>query len=397
MATTSTFTRGNPVTIVERFYRIDPITGGPGVLTDPGTIIFHVQNSDGGLTVYTYLIDPEITRISTGLYLLSLDPMLPPGIYQWIAIGTGGGNWTNDGTFTILEAGAVGGDPAQSPTYGPCNSWIDGGDVAAFAPELADDNMAYTLDDAAAVASDVMFELSGRLFPGVCTRTVRPCRTDCQCWGSMALGMGPWYWTSGFYGGTWWGWQNEGGDRCGCETLSKVRLAGYPVREILEVTIDGVVLPLLDADGNINYRLDKHRDLIRMDAPPLAANEPVTRRFWPGCQNLSLEDTESGTFSVKYTWGADVPQLGKMAACQLAREVFKAGNGQTCALPTKATKVVRQGVTIERVVAFADMLRMGSSGFPLVDMFIATVNPSKARRRPAIYSPDVQPYARKVG
>lgn len=393
---TGTYTRGNPVTIVQRFYVVDPILGGPGVLADPTTVVFHVEDPNGLLTVYTYLVDPEVTKVGSGqgVYLLSLDPMLPPGIYKWIAIGTGAVVASNDGTFTILEAGGIAGDPADGPTHGPCNTWINGGDVFEFDEALvAGQESAYLLEDAAAIASDVMFAMSGRLFPGICTRTVRPCRTSCGCWGSLSLGLGPWYWTSSYYGFGDWGWYNEGGDRCGCETLSKVRLAGYPVREIVEVLIDGVVLPPLDGDGHPNWRLDSSRNLVRMDSP----GPPSVVRTWPGCQNLALDAAQAGTFQITYTWGSDVPALGKLAACQLAREIYKAQTLQACALPAKAVKVVRQGVTVERVVAFADMIRMGASGLSLVDMFIGTVNPSKARRRSAVYSPDVQAFAREKG
>ena len=51
---------------------------------------------------------------------------------------------------------------------------------------------------------------------------------------------------------------------------------------------------------------------------------------------------------------------------------------------------------MERIVPLADMLRSGSTGIALVDAFIASSNPTKMDRRPAVFSPD-RKFAPKLG
>jgi hypothetical protein len=163
------------------------------------------------------------------------------------------------------------------PVLGPCTSWIDGADVAACCSSVPDFDDPAIFDAVALEASMALYEVSGRLFTGLCDPvTVRPCRDGCSCWGPSSLGLGPWYWSSAAWGAGGWGWGNECGDRLGCRPLSRIRLAGYPVREIVEVLVDGAVLPALDDNGNPNYRLDRWRFLVRMDDP----GPPVQPRSW---------------------------------------------------------------------------------------------------------------------
>lgn len=389
------YLRGNAVTLVDRFTRIDPVTLEP-VLADPTTITFTVTDPDGGITSYVYGTDPNVTRQETGIYLCALAPPLPPGPYSYDCVGTGQVQAASEGTFTVLPSGV---QPETFPTvaqYGPCNTWIDGAYVNQWAgASLAVGSSDYLLDPYAEFASQLMYELTARQFQGTCQRKVRPCRQTCQCWGAGTAvgGLGPWYWPSGISGYWWggWSWISECGDTCGCGHESYVRLAGYPIQRILQVKVNGDVL----VEG-VDYRLDGRRDLIRL--ADLTA-DPVVDRFWPACQDLSLPDTEPGTYSVTYEWGAPPPEGGKLAAAQLAVELFRASpaNGGECRLPNRVERVVRQGITMDRIVPVADMLRAGQTGLGLVDAFIAMTNPQNAKRRSAVYSPDVDPFARQVG
>lgn len=276
---------------------------------------------------------------------------------------------------------------------GPCTPWITGADVAACGADTGVGSDTALLDGVAADATYILFEISGRQFAGECETTRRPCRNACSCFGSGASLGFPWYWSVGWWGGSLGMWGNECGDRCGCGSISTVKLAGYPVREILEVKIGGEVLPEFDAvTGARNYRLDGHRKLVRMDAP----GPPVVTQRWPSCQNMALDDDQPGTFAVTYTYGADVPPLGMDAAAQLARELWNACNGRACALPSRVTKVVRTGISMD-LQPIAAQLRAGNTGLALVDSFIAASNSAKLRRRPMVWSPDMDPYARKVG
>ncbi|MFL5309679.1 MAG: hypothetical protein ACJ79H_04405 [Myxococcales bacterium] len=239
------------------------------------------------------------------------------------------------------------------------------------------------LDVMALEASMALFEISGRQFTGLCGPvTVRPCRGSCGCWGSAAAG--PWYWSSAPYGFGWaWGWRNECGDRCGCEPMSRVKLAGYPVREIVEVKIDGVVV------DPASYRLDRWRYLTRMDDP----GPPVVRRHWPSCQNMSLEDDQPGTFSVSYRYGVDPPQLGRDAAAELGCQLYlQCADSDSCLLPEGTTKVDREGITIERGLLANWFDPTKPTGLPRLDTFLKAYWATRGRRRPMTFSPDVPPF-----
>jgi len=60
-----------------------------------------------------------------------------------------------------------------------CTPWIDGEDVLACCSVETSSGVIF--DQVATEASDLLFELSGRLFAGECEKTVRPCRTTCHC------------------------------------------------------------------------------------------------------------------------------------------------------------------------------------------------------------------------
>lgn len=387
----SVFLRGQAIAIVDRFYAIDPLSDA-ATLTNPDHVVYEVLDPANVTGVYEWGVAVEVTNPMPGVFMLSLDPQLPPGIYRYRVQATGNIEAVGEGTFDVIESGVL--EPDRSPvaTAGPCSSWINGDDVAAYDPTLGVGSATWELDDAAVAASALMYELSGRQFPGVCQQVVRPCRQTCGCWGP-ASGFGPFFWTSADVAGyayAWWGWTNESGDRCGCGNESYVRLAGYPVRDILEVKIGGVVIDPSE------YRLDQRRFLLRLAD---LSTSPPTDRFWPVCQDLSVPDSEPGTYSISYTYGADVPVLGRWAASQLAAELWKAfpANQGECRLPSRVTRIARSGVTMDRILPTADLLRQGATGLQFVDSFIAAVNPTKQRRRSAVWTPDVAAFPRQPG
>lgn len=279
---------------------------------------------------------------------------------------------------------------SPGPVLGPCQAWISGDDVADICPgcTFGDDTV---FDVVALEASMALYEVSGRVFTGPCPYLVRPCRDPCQCWAPDSLGGTPYMWT---WDSTWgglggWSWRNEFGPRKGCGQMSSVKLAGYPVTEIVEVKIDGVVLPAVDTHGNRNYRLDRWRHLVRMDDPLV----PGQSRRWPACQNLSLDDTQPGTWSVKYSAGVQPPELGRSAAaalaCQLAQSLDP---NASCQLPAGATKVTRLGVTIDRGLLVNWFDPKQSTGIVALDLFLAAYWSTRQIRRASVWSPDVQAY-----
>jgi hypothetical protein len=280
------------------------------------------------------------------------------------------------------------------PVLGPCQIWCDGQDVAtSYATGVGSDWSLLT--PACEVASEILYELSGQQYSGICPpQTVRPCADNCGCWDVLLSPMSPgapqvqWGW--GLWGGDLgWGWGYEGcGGLCGCGVLSRAVLPDYPVVEITEVKINGVVV------AESEYRLDGWKYLTRVAA---SNGDP---QFWPGCQNLDRADTEDGTWSVTYRAGQVPPLAGRLAAAQLAWQIWKSTMGASdCLLPSGVTSVTRTGITINRA-PFTEWGTQGGSwatGLPLVDMFLSAYNPAGLPRRSTVWSPDVQADAVRLG
>lgn len=207
-------------------------------------------------------------------------------------------------------------------------------------------------------ATEILWAKSGRQFDS-CPITIRPCREECfeQRWLSDGSADG-WPYPA-LYAGQWYNLGCGGcPGSCSCTVLHSVELPG-PVSSITQVKVDGS--PLVTGA----YILYDHRTLLRVDG-----------NAWPLCNDLNLNDTAVGTWSVTFTAGLEVPVLGRMAVGELARELALAcvGDG-TCKLPQPVQQLVRQGVSmtfLDPNQVFAD----GRVGLYRSDLFISTVNPA---------------------
>lgn len=242
-------------------------------------------------------------------------------------------------------------------------------------------------------ASWLLWNASARQYSGGCIDTVRPCRLDGGCWGlagtetngvNLAIAGADWWF--GWSAGGGWGWgSGDSFSTCGCGGLSTVKLDGYPVTGIEEVLIGGEVV------DPATYRLDQRRLLVR-----IGEDEGGNRLHWPSCQKLWLNPDQPGTWQVTYTYGSPPPALGLLAAAELALQFYYARIGSDdCALPSGVTKIVRQGITVERLVPL--FVKGQRTGLPLTDGFLAGSNPNGLRRRPAVMSPGVPRYPRRTG
>lgn len=392
------YQNGSEVRITETF-GIESIPGdfSTFVPTDPTTVTFYLRDPDGTVTTYIFGVDGEITNPSVGVYVLEPGALDIGGVWLYRATGSGAVVATIEGELTILPSSVLA--PVQAePAFGPCQVWCDPQDIfdCCSADVGSDTSVA---EDAATAATQLLWALSGRQFAGRCITSppVRPIADGCGCWGPWsswltpglspgapqypvgAAGWGPWgYW------GTGWGWGAAG---CGCAPVSRALLPGYPVIEVTEVKIDGVVL---DPD---EYRLDERRWLTRM------ADADGNPQWWPGCQDIAKPDTEVGTWSATYAYGEAVPEMGHQAAAQLGCEIYKSCVGLECATPPGTVQKTRQGVTMQMApfVAWGRKDGQWATGLTKVDMFLSMTNPSGLRRRPTIWSPSGPAYARIVG
>lgn len=240
---------------------------------------------------------------------------------------------------------------------GVCSLWFDPAEVtdddAVCHPDLSEDGQ----QTAAKIASDVLYVLTNRQWPGVCPRVVRP-----------AFQYGP----AGVPCWTWWwgpdpdprfpfGWASPfrpvAGARVRASTV--LRLPG-PVSSVTEVKIDGAVL---DPSA---YQLQGTYTLIRVDGD----NWPVGQDW-----DRTPDDPADGdvpAWQVAYDWGADPPDGAQAAAealyCQVAAGMV---GSDDCRLlwGARLTTVNRRGVSVsyESLTAY---LKDGFTGVDEVDLWI---------------------------
>lgn len=345
----------------------------------------------GALTIGA--VGKTIVKGSAGVSLggLGIAATGTPRVNGTATVGLGGlnitavGKRTAVGTATVnlgqlaISASAITGGPVVLPddfyTPGPCRPYEWVGFCVPIPTEAAG-----VSGYAVAAASEILYFASGQRFD-TCQVTIRPCRKECYGDGWNRLSAG--WWDVG--GG--WGpypalinglWYNIAcgmcGTDCSCSIVSETILPG-PVREIAQVTVDGVVL----VDGT-DYRLDDYRKLVRLGG-----------ELWPLCNNLNKGITEEGTWSVTAIYGEPLPNLGKFAMGQLLCQIIADVLGDDCQLPDNVTNITRQGLsfTLEEV---SDLVQSGFTGLKYVDQFIQRYNPKNLMARARLYDVDAPSY-----
>ena len=237
--------------------------------------------------------------------------------------------------------------------------------------------------DAVNAASELLYIRSGRVYTGTCGPvTIRPVARPVNQEGRLWLGGGGAFGGGGSWGAVSWYQMGVGStvSHFGNSTPPELPLPNYPVLDIIQVKIDGVIIP------DDEYRLDDFRTLVRMR--PTASSTPTERWGWPQAQINDLPDTEEGTFSVTYTFGQDPGVMGRIAAKKLAEFIALPAFGQTDNYPNRMTNLSRQGVTVQ-VADAIDLLSKGSLGITEVEEWLTTVNPGKNIRQASVWSPDI--------
>lgn len=230
------------------------------------------------------------------------------------------------------------------PRLNTCAPWA----VLEDLPDACNDVQAELGAEWLQIASDILFQFTGRRWPGVCTSTVRPYSCACQV-GS-----------------------------CGCGAAIQIDLPDRPVVVVSQVKIDGDVI-----DPSY-YQLQSDRWLVYLpDEVPLGG-----RRGFPTSQRLDRADSEENTFSVTYTHGTAPPDGGATITGLLACELMKSARGDLddCQLPERVTAVTRQGVTMALIDPL-DLFEDGRTGVPLVDMWVAAQNRQRTAGRASVHVP----------
>lgn len=146
--------------------------------------------------------------------------------------------------------------------------------------------------------------------------------------------------------------------------IRDLRLRHQPVQSVVSVNWQGSAL-----DPSL-YTLRNNAYLVRLHSVP-----------WV------LDTIDS--LKVTYVYGNPIPISGKNAAIRLANEyIWKVEGSDQSALPARINfSYTRQGETIG-VLDPQKFLDEGKTGIYEVDLFLATYNPHKAKKRPKIFSSD---------
>lgn len=259
--------------------------------------------------------------------------------------------------------------PAMS-TAMICGPWASPSDIPeSVRSELSDNQWMQVL----AYASEILYLLSGKRWRGVgCTDVVTlrsmpeavgagdwPFRTwdTCGCWGSgiAALELAySWSWRAEYHRG---------------HPRPQAILLGGDAASITSITVGG------DTLDPTAYRLTTSAWLDRVDG-----------KGWALCG-------PEGPTVVTYAKGISPPLAGVRACVLFSIELMKLWMAKTdCALPYRATQVVRQGVSVTLdPTTFLDKFR---TGLPTVDQWLIAVNPKGRARGGSVWSPDLPRGAR---
>lgn len=364
---------------------IDNIKDPGGTVVDPVDVTLTIRHPNGD--VDTHLLG-ALTHVELGHYRYEQQTSTNDDVGEWAyRFETSTPDTVGEGVFTVRRSIVLGG--VSTPRYeaGTCSPWAESGDVGP--PCNTYDFDESILDDALQVASDVLYNLTGRRWAGECVDTLRPCgygtgRTLAPRL-SSALPIHPGGTSTGYVTAQWCGCSDS--RACGCRRPSEVKLPGYPVRSIQQVRIDGQIL---DA---ARYRVDDHRWLVYLPA------DGEQRRGWPCCQRVDLADTELDTWSITYTYGMSPPLGGQQSAAALACQLAMSRDpslAAQCRLPKRVTSITRQGISLavlDPLTLFAD----GLTGLTEVDMWVQSILLGDKRRRATVHVPGASPRHRRVG
>jgi hypothetical protein len=140
----------------------------------------------------------------------------------------------------------------------------------------------------------------------------------------------------------------------------ELRLRHSPVRSIQSIKFLGQTLDPSE------YSLRNSSYLVRKNSLP-----------WILSPTNELEIT--------YTYGTPPPAAGRRAAIRLANELILWDRGSgACALPERISSVSKQGVSYT-IMDPQEFISNGKVGIYEIDLFLASANPTKAKKRPKVF------------
>lgn len=239
----------------------------------------------------------------------------------------------------VADGYVPGSDPS---TGGLCAPWLSPDEMrdAGCCTAVTDDTPVDDVIEAAITAASEYLNAAVQFqFPGTCSTTVRPCSGQDGPFGFgglYAFSQIPFYFPDGVFPLWWLGCGCGGGcDCCGPPAFS---LGHIPIITVTEVKLDGVVL-----EEDVDY-------VVVGDLLARLGSDNT----WPACQNIALPDTDEGTMSVSFTWGANPPTLGVTAARDLACAILK-DCGDDCKPSERMVTRQAGGTTVQLISPDGDV------------------------------------------
>jgi hypothetical protein len=201
------------------------------------------------------------------------------------------------------------------------------------------DTDADLLESASVLAGTILRTLSGNRV-GVCSDTLRPLSECGVCRGYCSCGSG---------------------DRI------RVLSSNGPVVSVTEVTVDGDIIP------DDEWRFYPSSQLLYRVPPDVW---PTKDLKWADCGDPDTMCVEVQIGSAPDAWALSVH-------AELVCELIKSCTSVACRLPSNASSVTGQGVSITLTPEDAKMF------IPSVAGWVAAINPAGATQPTKVYSPDI--------
>lgn len=248
----------------------------------------------------------------------------------------------------------------SAPPTTLCEQWTTADEMGECGQCNVDDYTADQIERAINYASMLLFRLTGRRWPGVCTDTVNPSLfVNCYPNGRVWLDG----WTPPYVPyHTREGWQNAYCGNCFAH-LDCIQLPG-PIVEITEVIVEGAVL---DPSA---YQVKGWAQLCRTDG-----------YRWPVGTNPADD-----TFVITWTRGREIPDEARdMASLVACARLPLIACADDCNGPVGGVEqIAADGVTVNLADRQPTAETPGLTGIYIVDEWIRSVNPYGRQRRATV-------------
>lgn len=160
-------------------------------------------------------------------------------------------------------------------------------------------------------------------------------------------------------------------------------------------------LSLFEVEDYLSGHLRPRKQPVRSISSVSEGNASVAPNTYFLVNNSTIVKTDGTDWdfaegvTITYTSGILPPEMGRRAARRLANEfIWSVENDELCALPERAKSFSRQGISYT-ILDPQEYLDKGKVGIYEIDLFLSTANPSRAKKRPKVFSPDL-PKGRKT-